>query len=220
MKSRVALVDDHPVFRQGLAALVATDPALEPCGEAATAEEALGLIEAEHPDLVIADLFLRDRLSLDFIAEVARRWPALPVLVVSMYEEDVFAARALKAGARGYVMKGEASDLLLAAIRAVLDGQVHLSRAASQKVLGSLAGFAGEASPVERLTDREMEVFRLMGRGLSTKRIAAVLGISVKTVEAHRAQLKTKMGARDVYDLVRLAVTWGAEPPAGTLPEG
>jgi len=209
VKSRVALVDDHPVFRQGLAALVATDPALEPCGEAATAEEALGLIEAEHPDLVIADLFLRDRLSLDFIAEVARRWPALPVLVVSMYEEDVFAARALKAGARGYVMKGEAADLLLAAIRAVLDGQVHLSRAASQKVLGSLAGFAGEASPVERLTDREMEVFRLMGRGLSTKRIAAVLGISVKTVEAHRAQLKTKMGARDVYDLVRLAVKIG-----------
>ncbi|MBE3070212.1 MAG: response regulator transcription factor [Planctomycetes bacterium] len=206
--ARVLVVDDHPVVRQGLALLINHEPDLAVCGEAATAAEALKAIADTRPDVAIVDLSLKGASGLDLIKDIKVRHPGLPVLVLSMSDENVYAERALRAGARGYMMKEEATEKVLTALRRVLAGAVYLSDAMASRLLSQfVAGDApGGGSPVDRLSDRELEVFRLIGQGLGTGEIAHRLHLSPKTIETHRAHIKVKLGLDSGTDLLRQAI--------------
>lgn len=209
-RQRILIVDDHPIMRQGLAQLINHETGLAVCGEAASATEALGLIEKQLPDLAIVDLSLQGRNGLELIKDLRARHPAVPVLVLSMHDETLFAERALRAGARGYIMKQAGGKLLVAAIRHVLAGSVYVSPQVSARILEHFAGRPGEAerSPSERLTEREFEVFQLLGQGRSTREIAAKLNLSSKTVEVHRANARNKLNLKTGTELVAAAVRW------------
>lgn len=206
--ARVLVVDDHPVVRQGLALLINHEPDLVVCGEAATAAEALKAVADTRPDVAIVDLSLKGTSGLDLIKDIKVRHPGLPVLVLSMSDENVYAERALRAGARGYMMKEEATEKVLTALRRVLGGAVYLSDAMASRLLSQfVAGdAAGGGSPVDRLSDRELEVFRLIGQGLGTGEIAHRLHLSPKTIETHRAHIKAKLGLDSATDLLRQAI--------------
>lgn len=207
---RVLLVDDHALVRRGLAALIGTDPGLVVCAEADTREAGLEAIAAFQPDLVIADLSLRDSDGLEMIKDIKRLHPGLPVLALTMHDEAIYAERALRAGARGYVAKQDMDDSVLTAIRRLLAGEIHtseaLGRRLAEKFLGG--GTLGSGSDLERLSDRELEVFKQIGRGESTGGIARALGLSVKTIESHREHLKSKLGLPSGTALSRCAVLW------------
>jgi DNA-binding NarL/FixJ family response regulator len=211
-KKRILLIDDHALLRRGLAALIETEPDLVVCGEAATRQAGLEAIASSQPDLVIADLSLQDGDSdgLELIKDIHRRFPRLPVLALSMYEEAVYAERALRAGARGYVTKQELDDTVVAAIRRVLAGEIHASEAMGRKFTkkfisgGTLARGAG----VEQLSDRELEVFKLIGRGKTTREIAQSLRLSMKTIESYREHLKVKLLLSSGAALSRCAILW------------
>ena len=207
---RVLIVDDHPVVREGLGRRINRQDDMEVCGEAETRSDALDLIASGRPDLVIVDLALKDSSGLDLIKDIKVRLPDLPVLVLSMQDESVYAERALKAGARGYVMKHEATDKVILAARQVLAGKVYLSEKLSSRFLDILFGRKGEqgASPGELLTDRELEVFELLGRGLATRQIAEQLHLSVKTVEAYREHIKDKLKLAGSHELLHRAFLW------------
>lgn len=212
-KTRVLLVDDHPIVRQGIAQLINREPDLAVCGEADTAHEALKLLNSLAPDLAIVDVSLEDRSGIELIKDMKLRLPKLPVLVLSMHHESLYAERALHAGARGYIMKQEAPDRVLTAIRTILAGEVYVSEKMAARMLRSLSDRrAGtEASPIERLSDRELEVFRLIGKGFSTSEIAEQLFLSAKTVETHREHIKEKLALAKKGELLRYAVQWCAE---------
>ena len=209
---RVLLVDDHPIVRDGLARMIASQSDLQVSGEADGAEDALRLVADDPPDLAVVDLFLEGMSGLDLIKLLRERWPELPVLVLSMHDESVYAERALRAGARGYVMKQVASRTILEAMRTVLRGEVFLSDSLSARSEGA----AGRGEPdagsrdaaVERLSDREREIFKLLGQGVTRQAIVDRLGISVKTVETHRANMKYKLNLRSTADLDRQARAW------------
>lgn len=207
---RVCLVDDHPVVRHGLAQLINQAADLHVCGEAEDPTEALAVIQRTRPDLVLVDLTLKGRSGLELIKTLNAATPPRPVLVVSMHDETLYAERALRAGARGYIMKEEAPEKVLMAMRRVLDGQVYLSERMAARVLQQAAGTPHRpaASPVERLSDRELEVFRLLGRGRGTREIAEALNLSVKTVETYRAHIMTKLQLRHAPELIQHAVQW------------
>jgi len=206
---RVLVVDDHPIVRVGIRQMVAAEPDLSVCGEAATAEAALALARGTRPDLAIVDLSLGASSGLQLIRELHDVDPALRVLVLSMHDESLFAERALRAGARGYIMKREAIDGLIGAVREVLAGRVFLSPALSQQVLERIGRNGADlAGRLGGLTDRELEVFELIGRGLTTSAIAGRLEVSVKTVETYRSNIKTKLDLKDANDLIRYAVSW------------
>ena len=210
-KHRVFLVDDHPVTREGLARLINHEPDLEVCGEASTAARAVPEIEWSQPDLVIIDVSLTKGASgLELIKDLAARHAKLPMLTFSTHDESLYAERALRAGARGYVMKQEPTDSIMQAIRKVLDGEIYLSRAMSERLLHKLVRphAAPVNSEVERLSDRELEVFRLLGQGHGTRMIAKELHLSVSTVESHRAHIKDKLHLNSAPALVRHAVEW------------
>jgi DNA-binding NarL/FixJ family response regulator len=209
------IVDDHPIVRQGLAQLIAEQDDLEICGQAEDGAKALAVVKGLKPDVVVVDLSLPDRSGLELVKELHETWPGLALLVLSMHDEAVHAERAIRAGARGYIMKHEATDRVLTAIRRVLAGQVYLSEAMSAQVLNRLAGAnAGEAgSPLGRLSDREYQVFTLIGRGLSTRDIAGRLGVSVKTIEAHREHIKEKLGLKNAAELLHSAMRHSAPVP-------
>lgn len=213
-KARVLLVDDHPIVRQGLAMLINAEPDLMVCGEASTGAEALQLVRTTQPDLVMIDISLEDRSGVELIREIRAMAGELPMLALSMHDESLYAERVLRAGGRGYVMKQEATEKLLTAIRRVLAGEIYLSPRMSTRLLGQLASAApgGDVSPISRLTDRELEVFTMIGRGLSTREIAEKLFLSVKTVEAHREHIKEKLGLRSSVELVRHAVQFNLAP--------
>lgn len=208
--SRVLIVDDHAVVRQGLKQLIGSESDLAVCGEAETAREALEQIEALKPDMAVIDLSLKDSNGLELIKDIRVRFPDLPTLVLSMHDEGFYGERVLRAGGRGYVMKEEAADKVLAAIRCVLSGEIYLSSRLASKMLSSLAGGHGELSesPVHALSDRELEVFELIGHGLGTRQIAEKLHLSVKTIESHRENVKKKLSLADATELVRQAVRW------------
>jgi DNA-binding NarL/FixJ family response regulator len=217
---RILLVDDHPITRQGLTAMIGLEPDLEVCGEAETAAAALTAIEAHRPDLVLVDLSLPGRSGLDLIKDLAASHPGLPTLVLSMHEEGLYAERAIRAGARGYLMKSAGGKAVMEAVRHVLAGQIYVSPAVSARILESLSPrHATPSSPpgsparpaqpsIAGLSDREFEVFQLIGQGLGTREIAGRLNLSIKTIEAHRAHLKEKLGIKDAPGLVREAVRW------------
>lgn len=209
---RIAIVDDHPMVRRGMISMLEDEADFELVGEAATASEALDLLESDPPDLAIVDISLPGMNGIELIKRLHGRWPELKILVTSMHDERVFAERALRAGAVGYIEKRQAIRELVRAIRQVNDGQVYLSEDMTERVLQRLTGRAREKekrlSIAEKLTDREIEIFLLIGEGITTQEIAERLGISVKTVESHRENIKQKVGAENINELIRLAVEW------------
>lgn len=209
-KPCILIVDDHPIIRQGLAELIRQEPDLEVCAAVEDAHAALTAMENLKPDLAIIDITLKETSGIELIKDVKVRFPKMPVLVLSMHDESFYAERALRAGARGYVMKEEASDKVMTAIRRVLAGEVYLSENVAAKMLSRYVDGKPEAgtSPVERLSDRELEVFELIGRGLGTGQIAEKLHRSVKTIEAHRANIKRKLQIRTSPELLRTAIQW------------
>ena len=209
-RRRILLVDDHPFMRAGLAALIDRQADLMVGGEAGNPAEAFALLERTGADLVLTDLTMPGRSGLEFIKDLRAARPDLAILVVSMHDEVVFAERALRAGARGYIMKEAGGENLLAALRRVLSGEVYLSARMSARILEGLSVRRprGSQSPIERLTDREFEVFQLIGQGKSTRDIAGQLHLSPKTVDVHRSHLKEKLGLRDATALIRHAVRW------------
>lgn len=209
--TRIFIVDDHPVMRRGYAAIIEEEMDLKVCGGAGDALEALQRIRDTHPHLVIADLTLEGSVSgLELIKMLKVERPDLPILVVSMHDESLYAERVLHAGAKGYIMKGVADTVIVKAIRRVLRGGIYVSEEISEKILIQYAGghFDAEHSPLEGLSDRELEVFEHIGRGLSTHQIAEAMLISSKTVDSYRARLKEKLGIESHIDLIRRATQW------------
>lgn len=206
----VLIVDDHPMMRQGLAQLIDNEPDLKVCAQADTAGQALDAVVGQKFDLVLLDISLPDKNGLELIKDVHSVKPELPILIVSMHDEALYAERVLRAGARGYIMKQEGGQKLMQAIRHVLAGQIYVSEKMSARILEMFSGHRpeGAASPVARLSDREFEVFQLIGQGKGTKDIAQHLNLSVKTVEVHRAKIKEKLNVLTATDLVRYAVRW------------
>lgn len=209
-KRSVLIVDDHPMMRHGLSQLIGIEPDLVACGEAEDAHQALEFLGTHTPDLVLADISLPDKHGLELIKDIQALHPNLPVLVVSMHDESLYAERVLRAGGRGYIMKQEGGKKMIHAIRTVLDGQIYVSEKMSAKILEIFSGRRPERSrsPVEKLTDREFEVFQMIGLGKGTRQIAETLHLSVKTVEVHRLHIKEKLELTDAPSLVRYAVRW------------
>ncbi len=211
MKKRILIVDDHPVIRMGLVQLINSKADLEICGEAGCAKEVLQSIESLSPDLVVLDLKLPDGHGLELLKDIRACHGDVNTLVLSSNDESVYAERALKAGACGYVMKEAAAAHLVEAIRTILDGKLYVSPNVSRLIVEMFTAGKGKgpaASPIEKLADREFEVFQLIGEGKGSREIAGQLGISVRTIDAHRAHIKGKLGIVDGNALVRHAVRW------------
>jgi DNA-binding NarL/FixJ family response regulator len=208
--SRILLVDDHPLVRERLAEIINREKDLVICGEAEDRHQALQVVKSSHPDLVIIDITLKSSDGVELIRDIHARWPALLTLVVSMHDESLYAERALRAGARGYITKQEATRNILSAIRRVLTGQIYLNDRIASRILSRLAtpGRPGAFSPAELLADRELQVFELTGRGLNTRQIAARLHLGVKTVETYRARIREKLDVKDPDDLLAIAISW------------
>lgn len=204
---RVLLVDDHPLLRQGIARVLGREPNLEVVGEASTVEEALDRARDTLPDLVVLDLGLGEGDGLDAIPRIRRASGDAHILVLSMFDEAVYAERCVRAGASGYIMKEEASEVLIDALRRVVQGEVVVSEAMRRRLVRRAAGQT-RGTPLEELTDREIQVFRLVGEGRSTREIAEGLGLSVKTIESHRAKIMRKLGLDSATQLVHRAVGW------------
>lgn len=212
-KWTVFVVEDHPIMRDGISQLIAQQPDLEVCGGASGGPEALEALKTSAPDLLLVDISLPGMDGIELIKAVKKRTADLPMLVLSMHEEALYAERAIRAGAKGYVMKHASPGALLEAIRKVLAGKVFLSPAMTDKLLEKAAGAgpAGSESPVAALSDRELEIFKLVGRGLRTQRISAELNLSVKTVETYYSRIKQKLNLRDAAELLQMAIAWTAD---------
>jgi DNA-binding NarL/FixJ family response regulator len=208
--TRVFLVDDHAIIRLGYVALIKGEPDMEVCGEAGNAIEALGLIRGVKPDIVVADIGLEGMNGIEMVKHLKAELPDLPVLVISMHDESLYAERALAAGARGYLMKSIADTMMITAIRQIVNGGFHLSEKINQRILTRFTTGrpAVASSPLELLSDREIEIFELIGRGLSTGQIASTIMISPKTVETYRGRIKEKIGVDSTSELVQQAVFW------------
>jgi DNA-binding NarL/FixJ family response regulator len=204
------LVDDHPVVRQGLAQMINREPDLMVCCESEDSRSALLTIGPAKPDIVILDISLNGPSGIEILKALRQIDPKLRVLMLSMHDEMVYAERALRAGANGYIMKQEATELVLVALRRILGGEVYVSERVAGRMLRQLAGGSstGRKSSVDGLTDRELEVFRLIGEGHSTRRISDDLRLSIKTVETYQSHIKEKLGLRNARELVQCAIQW------------
>jgi len=209
-KYRVLLVDDHPIVRQGLALLIEREADLSVCGEADGAHTAFHAIEALRPDIVLLDISLNGPDGLEVLKEIRVKTGSLPVLILSMHDESIYAERAMRAGANGYIMKQEATEKVLVAIRRILQGDVYLSDRLTTTMLQQYVrgGAHTKSSPLLNLTDRELEVFRLIGEGHGTRQIADELHLSVKTIESYQAHIKEKLALRNARELVQHAIEW------------
>lgn len=208
-KKRILIVDDHPMMREGLAQLIEHEPDLQNAAQADSAAQALQLMAGSLPDLLLLDISLPDKSGLELIKDVQAFYPNLPILVVSMHDESLYAERVLRAGGRGYIMKQEGGKKLMQAIRQVLEGRIYVSEKISAKILENFSGHRIESSsPVEKLSDREFEVFQLLGQGEATRVIAKRLHLSIKTVEVHRANIRKKLELATGGELVRYAIRW------------
>ncbi len=205
----VLIVDDHPIVRQGLSQLINAEDDLEVCGDAATVEEALQALDESYPDVVIVDLSLARSDGLELIKEIRSETRHLPVLVLSMHDENMYAERLLSAGANGYIMKQAAADQLLIALRRVLAGGVYVSEHLGATMIERIAGNDSNqtSNPIERLSNRELQVLNLIGRGKTTREVAENLNLSVKTVESHRQRIKKKLNLQTSAQLVQFAVS-------------
>jgi DNA-binding NarL/FixJ family response regulator len=209
-KYRVLLVDDHPIVRQGLALLIDREPDLCVCGEAEGAHSAFHAITTLCPDIVVLDISLSGPDGLDVLKELRLKTSSLPVLILSMHDESIYAERAMRAGANGYIMKQEATEKVLVAIRRILQGDVYLSDRLTTTMLQHYVrgSSPSKLSPLVNLTDRELEVFRLIGEGHATRQIADELHLSVKTIESYQAHIKEKLALRNARELVQHAIEW------------
>ena len=207
-KSKVFLVDDHPIVRQGLALLINREPDMIVCGEADSAPSALQSISGASPDVVVVDISLDGPDGLDLLKSIRLKDPILPVLILSMHDESSYAERSLRAGANGYIMKQEATEKVLIAIRRILQGKVYLSERLTNRMLEQYVygATSSKNDPLSKLSDRELEVFRLIGAGHGTRQIADELHVSIKTVESYQAHIKEKLGLRNARELVQHAI--------------
>jgi DNA-binding NarL/FixJ family response regulator len=211
-KARVLLVEDHPVVRQGLSMLIDDEPDLVVCGGAESIAETMPMIRKLKPDVVVVDITLGDGSGLDLIKDIHDALPNLPILALSMHDESVYAERAMRAGAKGYIMKKEAMDKVMTAIRRVLSGELYVSEKMSARMVGKLINpKAANAGPVDLLSDREFEVFRLIAEGIGPTEIAQRLSLSVKTIETHREHIKEKLGIKSGAELTRFSIQWAME---------
>ena len=212
-KSKIFLVEDHPLFRERLTLLINKDLRMVVCGEAETIQEALPLIREQQPDLAIVDITLRGSSGLELIKDLKAQGLNIPVLVLSMHEEGLYAERVLRAGARGYISKNQAASEVLRAIRRVLSGAIYVSEHVTAKLLGKLAqgGAHPEVSDMDKLTDRELEVFQYTGQGKNTREIALLLHLGETTVETYRARIKEKLHLRNAAELYQRAAQWVKE---------
>lgn len=210
VRHRIFLVDDHPVTREGVRVLIDQEPDLVVCGQADSAPAALQLIQRLKPDLAVVDITLKTTSGIELMKNVKALLPDLPVLIMSMHDESLYAERALRAGAKGYVMKHEASDRILTAIRSVIAGDLYLSEKMKEKMLHRLVRSRKNevVFTIDTLSDREMEVFQLIGNGFGTRQIAEKLNLSVKTIDSYREHLKLKLRLEKGSDLVRHAIQW------------
>jgi len=207
-KARVVIVDDHPIMRMGLSQLLQSSGTVEVCGEAGSVGEAIQLMQTIPPvDLFVIDISLPDRSGLELIRDLKIMDPGIRSLVVSSHDERVYAERVLRAGGRGYIMKDRAPEQLIAAVEQVLAGGIFLSPAMTSRMMETLSG-AKAATPIAGLTDRELEVFRAIGEGKSSREISGALGISIRTIDAHRTHIKEKLGLRDAAELSYEAIRW------------
>jgi len=209
-KRTVLIVDDDPSVRQGLAMLINQEQDLVVCGQAEDAHEAMRAVRESEPDMVIVDISLKETSGVELIKDLQVQHPDLPILTLSMHDEAVYGERALRAGARGYIMKQEATEKVVTAIRRVLEGEIYVSDGMAAKMVSKLVVGAGKrtGSPVERLSDRELEVFRMLGEGYNTREMAEKLHLSVKTIETYRAHIKDKLALQDASELLRSAIQW------------
>jgi DNA-binding NarL/FixJ family response regulator len=208
-RKKIFIVDDHPVFRDGLVGLVKREPDLTVCGEADTAPQALAAIERLKPDLVLLDIGLPGKSGLELIKDLQGPHPDLPVLVISMHDETLYAERVLRAGGRGYIMKQEGPQHMLQAIRTVLSGRAYVSERMSGRILDAFSGRSAKmSSPIARLTDREFEILQLIGQGKDSHAISQQLNLSFKTVDTHRSHIKEKLNLKNGTELICYAARW------------
>jgi DNA-binding NarL/FixJ family response regulator len=217
-KRRILLVDDHPIVRQGLAELIDAEKDLTVCGTADSMNAALEQMPTLKPDLVVVDISLKGSNGIELLKNIKVRYPKMKVLMLSMHDEGLYAIRALRAGASGYIMKQEATEKVIEAARKVLNGEIYLSDKMEKKMMQQLVGgrTARTGSPLEDLSDRELEVFNLIGQGKGTRQIAEELHLSIKTVESHRAHIKEKLGLKSATELVQQAIQWRDAEASGT----
>jgi DNA-binding NarL/FixJ family response regulator len=209
-KARIFIVDDHPMTRSGLTHLINHQPDTVVCGEAENAAKALDLLDVSKPDLMLIDITLPGKSGLELIKDVKAMRSELPILVISMHDESLYADRVLRAGARGYITKHEGGDKLMVAIRHVLSGKIYVSESMSAHILEIFSGGqpGTDRSSIQNLSDREFEVFQALGEGLSSHQIAKKLHLSAKTVDAHRANIKTKLKINTTAELISFAARW------------
>lgn len=209
-RHRILIVDDHPIVRKGLAMLINQEPDLVICGEAEDAQSALEFLKKNKPDLAIVDISLQGIDGIELIKKIKERYENLPILVVSMHDESLFAERALRVGARGYIMKQEAIEKMMEAIRKVIGGGLYMSEKVSANIVMRFIDGKSEKtqSPLDILSDRELEVFQLIGQGYGTRQIADELHVSIKTVESYRAHIKEKLHLKNATELLKHAVHW------------
>ncbi|MBW7909489.1 MAG: response regulator transcription factor [Kiritimatiellae bacterium] len=207
---RILIVDDHPIVRQGIRHLLEQEPDLRVCCEAESAGEALQALQKQKPDLAIVDISLKGTDGIELTKWIRAQDEKIPILILSMHDEKLYANRVLRAGAHGYLMKAEVADKITIAVRKVLKGEIYLSEKVGQSILQEVTGrgSAADESPIRQLSDRELEVFRLIGQGLGTREIAGQLHLSIKTIETYRAHIKDKLGLANATQLVRFAAQW------------
>lgn len=209
MKKRIVIVEDHPIVRRGIVQLINYEDDLETVGEAESTFIAREIIERELPDLVLVDLSLKGGSGLELIKDIAKMYPDMKTIVVSLHDENVYAERVLRAGAKGYIMKSEATENILTAVRQVLKGQIYLSSDMQTKMLSKIADGSGKITPsIELLSDREFEVFESVAKGMTTKNIAEELNLSVKTIETYKSHIKTKLNINNSTELIKFAAEW------------
>ena len=220
---KVLIVDDHPIVRQGLRRIMENEEDLSVCGEAETARDARTAIKDLTPDVMIADISLKQSDGIELVRDVRAHYPQLPILVLSMHDETIYAERMLSAGANGYIMKQAASEQFLVSLRRVLDGGIYVSEAVGNNMIQKFAsgGAYVSANPIDRLSNRELQILHMIGKGMSTRETALSLNLSIKTVESHRQRIKRKLNLQTGTQLVQYAVNWFTGREAGSsLPGG
>lgn len=211
MTTRIYIVDDHPLVRQGLSQVINNETDMEICGEAEDAPQAMKGVGPANPDVIIVDISLRGNNGLELIKNLKAIHENIRILVFSMHDESIYAQRALRAGAKAFVMKKESPTKVVEAIRRIITGEIYVSPSVADQVLHQIVNGPNNAtstSPIDRLTDRELEVVQLIGRGLSSREVAESLNLSVKTIESHRAHVKEKLNLRNATELVQFSVQW------------